>query len=314
VTFDCLYTHIIENDRYKDLSFYVSTDQLTPYCRRPDNDETQEEISVILNENIANKITFNELREQGVTSEQLLNWSAPIDLVERYEMNNESSESFYNCSPPWFGSKCQYRFIYSLSLSFNEIVEASVDSRLNISPKVSITTCYRFLADCDRGPWSLCLDWRQICDGKVDCISGEDERWCQTLEMTKCADDQYRCHYGGQCIPLIFARDSPFSPDCLDGSEELEDNSGLRSVANLGCHTIVTFRCEERINRYPLSFPCGDGQFLEVPGLPVNVRRCSNRRNRQVTLAMLTSLDHIKDVKCRQVFRCSLLSNRSYGK
>jgi len=33
-----------------------------------------------------------------------------------------------------------------------------------------------------------------------------------------------------------------------------------------------------------------------------------------VGLAMLTSFDHIQDIKCRQAFRCSLLSNRSYSK
>lgn len=312
MTFDCLYAQVTEQIIVYDLPSFV-INQLTPYCRRLDNGEKYEEIFDILDDNIANKITFNELRKQGVTSEQLLSWSAPIDLVEQYEMNNESSGLFYNCSSPWFGSKCQYRFFYDLYLSFNEIVKASVDSRSNISPIMSITTCYRFLDDCDRGPWSLCLDWREICDGKADCMSGEDEKWCETLEMTKCADDQYRCHYGGQCIPLIFAQDSYLSMDCLDGSDEREFWLKLFSSEHNPCVAAGAFRCEERISRYRLSFPCGDGQFLSVGNLPIQSLLCKNMRNRQVTLAMLTSFDHIKDVKCREAFRCSLLSNRIYG-
>ncbi|CAF3058397.1 unnamed protein product [Rotaria sp. Silwood2] len=120
-------------------------------------------------------------------------------------MNNQSSELFYNCSSSWFGSKCQYRFVYNSFLSFNEIVKASVKTNTFILEGVIITTCYPFLSGCHRGPWSLCLDWRQISNGKVDCMTGEDEQWCETLEMTTCADDEYRCHYGGQCISLIFA-------------------------------------------------------------------------------------------------------------
>ncbi|CAF4951766.1 unnamed protein product [Rotaria sp. Silwood1] len=293
---------------------YIVNNQLTPYCRRPDNDEKEAEISVILDDNIANNITFKELSEQGVTSEQLLNWSAPIDLVERYERNNRSSELFYNCSSPWFGSKCQYQFVYDSSFSFNEIVRESANSRSNVMLNISVTTCYRFLPDCHRGPWSLCLDWRQICNGKVDCMNGEDEQWCEKLEMNTCADDEYRCHYGGQCIPLIFARDSTLSFDCLDSSEEVENDIMYMSLRNTLCRLFITFRCEESINRYPRAFPCGNGQFLEATELPDNAHQCSNERHKQVTLAMLTSFDHIKDIKCQQAFRCLLLSNRSYGK
>ncbi|CAF3057943.1 unnamed protein product [Rotaria sp. Silwood2] len=311
--FDCLYIQLIE-DELNEYSSYIMNNQLTPYCRRPDYDENEEEISDILTENIANKITFKELSKQGVTSEQLLNWSAPIDLVERYEMNNQSSELFHNCSWLWFGSKYQYRFVYNSSLSFNEIVEASVKSRLDIMLNVSVTTCYRFLHDCRRGPWSLCLDWRQICNGKVDCMNGEDEQWCETLEMTTCADDEYRCHYGGQCIPRIFARDSRFTTDCLDGSEEKDGYFLYSSLKNSFCGSTMRFPCEERINRYPRSFPCDNGQFFEDIDMPATVNDCSNGRNREVTLTMLTSFDHIKDIDCRQAFRCSLLSNRSFGK
>ncbi|CAF1341992.1 unnamed protein product [Rotaria sordida] len=314
LTFDCLYTQHIDSKLNEDFSYLINK-QLTPYCRRPDNDEKEEELSDILGENIANKISFNELRKQGITSEQLLNWSAPIDLAERYEMNNQSSELFYNCSSPWFGSKCQYRFIYNSSWSFNEIVESSAKNQPYARSGVIITTCYPFFVGCRRGPWDLCLDWRQICNGIVDCKNGEDEQWCETLEITTCADDEYRCHYGGQCIPLIFARDNYLIPDCLDGSEDKELYTNAYSAfTHSFCGSIRTFQCEERINRYPRSFPCGDGSFLMETGLTDTSVLCSNRRDTQVFLTMWTSFDHIKNITCQQAFRCSTILILDYCK
>jgi hypothetical protein len=90
---------------------------LVPYCRRPGDDEEYEEIPEISDETIGKKITFNELSKLGVSSEELLKWSAPIDVAKRYEMDNENSAFFYNCSSFWFGSKCQYQFPDNLSLS-----------------------------------------------------------------------------------------------------------------------------------------------------------------------------------------------------
>ena len=35
----------------------------------------------------------------------------------------------------------------------------------------TLFTCYIHL-ECNRGPSPSCLDWTEICDGKVDCIDG----------------------------------------------------------------------------------------------------------------------------------------------
>ena len=156
-TFDCLYAHVTV-DETKEYIPPVRNDYLIPYCRRPDDDEKQQEIFETTHENIAKEISFKELNKIGGTSEHLLNWSAPIDVAERYEINNGSSEFFYNCSSPWFGSKCQYRFIYNFSLSLSKIIEDTMTNRWNISSNISTTTCYRFLTNCDRGPWALCLN------------------------------------------------------------------------------------------------------------------------------------------------------------
>ncbi|CAF1156962.1 unnamed protein product [Rotaria magnacalcarata] len=131
--------------------------------------------------------------------------------------------------------------------------------------------------------------------------------------MTTCADDEYRCHYGGQCIPLIFTRDGHDTTHYLDGSEGRRYLPPYMLVINSFCGKIIAFQCEERIDRYPLSFSCGDGQFLPMTDLPTGSLRCSNLQHKQATLAMLTSLDHLKDIKCQQAFRFLLLTNRSYG-
>jgi hypothetical protein len=51
--------------------------------------------------------------------------------------------------------------------------------------------------DCES---SICLDWREICDGKIDCKNGYDERYCQALEMNECNPLTERRCYDGQCI------------------------------------------------------------------------------------------------------------------
>jgi hypothetical protein len=61
-------------------------------------------------------------------------------------------------------------------------------------------TCYNHL-NCET--LSLCLDWREIYDRKIDCVDGFDEVHCWQLEMNECAGNEYRCH-NGQCIPEEF--------------------------------------------------------------------------------------------------------------
>jgi hypothetical protein len=39
-----------------------------------------------------------------------------------------------------------------------------------------------------------CLDWSDICDGRVDCINDAvDEEHCWQLEINKCEDNKDRC-------------------------------------------------------------------------------------------------------------------------
>ncbi|CAF1373254.1 unnamed protein product [Adineta steineri] len=95
---------------------------------------------------------------------------------------------------------------------------------------------------CYRGPEPSCLDWREICDGKIDCLDGNaDEENCYLLEINECGKDEYRCRLG-MCISSEFFSDDPFNPECLDGTDECKDSSkcisfhrlldGVRDCAN----------------------------------------------------------------------------------
>ncbi|CAF4216527.1 unnamed protein product, partial [Rotaria sordida] len=35
------------------------------------------------------------------------------------------------------------------------------------------------------------LDWREICDGKIDCLDSFDEKNCWKLEVNDCNDNEF---------------------------------------------------------------------------------------------------------------------------
>jgi hypothetical protein len=223
-TFDCLYAHLIDNtgDPAQLNEPVAENSHLIPYCRRLSADEDLPQMSI--NTAAAEAFAFDKLHQKGVTVAHLLNWSSPIDVVQRYEQKEKySDEHFYNCSPPWFGSRCQYKFGYDTPSSFGNIIRIIIGQREIVPFSETIGTCYPFVNGCYRGPSPSCLDWREVCDGKMDCLNGEDEKFCFELEINECVEDEYRCHYGGQCIPLAFVHDGLASSDCLDAVMKTRD-------------------------------------------------------------------------------------------
>ncbi|CAF1449187.1 unnamed protein product [Adineta steineri] len=309
-TFDCLYGYSGDPSAETTL---LSTDDysLIPYCRRLNGTDEEKKFSTISYENILNSMTFAELYRQSVTSMELLKWSVPIDMIERYEkIGQNSTEIFYNCSLPWFGSTCQYRYESAVVLpSFNKILQFHND--INSIPNVYVysNTCYPFLPDCYRGPSPMCLDWHEICDGYVDCVNGEDEQLCDTLEVNECFEDEFRCHFGSQCIPSAFVRDGNASTDCLDGSDEVYRVKYSRYETDYLCTRASTFQCEElRDRRSLVLFPCTMfiSASLVTETTTSTTGLCANNRYYYMFFNVLTSLHHISDVRCRQAFYCSL--------
>ena len=83
-------------------------------------------------------------------------------------------------------------------------------------------SCYTHL-ECDRDQTSgACLDWPEVCNGKVDCIDGvHDDELCWQLEINDCDDKtEFPCH-NGLCIPLNVLRDDEDNVDCIDRTDEL---------------------------------------------------------------------------------------------
>ncbi|CAF1113852.1 unnamed protein product [Adineta steineri] len=238
---------------------YILTHQTISYCIRSttENNLIRE---FDFHDTINNKMTFIELRKNNITSEMLLYWSATFDLAERYEifldnlLMNTSSENevlLYNCTPPWFGPFCNVAFDIDSDLPLHTIIMLNVGLKIQVHNNRQVT-CYIHLK-CDR---SLCLDWREICDGKIDCSDGSDEYNCWQLKINECAANEYRCH-NGQCISSEFLHDIILNPDCLDRSDE-----GTGRTHPSPCSRDPAFRCEEHTCRPggEENFPCGDGQ------------------------------------------------------
>lgn len=280
--FDCLhyYTH---KEHFRGVHFRSPIYQRISYCRRPTG-QVDEPLDHEIGED--QKFTFDQLESSNITSSQLLTWSGSADLVELYSLhlsqpqisNSSQSEVFLNCTEPWFGRVCQYSFDMGPDYSLNDVVETTFleKNKFNLNRhRITNLTCYQLL-ECNRGT-PMCLYWREVCNGRVDCIDGgADEEHCYHLEMNECAEGEYRCH-NGLCIPHDFLRDDRNNPDCLDRTDEL---SGFNTFDS--CFKDPTFRCEEHTCHpsYAL-YPCGDGQCEAI------FEGCKNGREKLLQEATL---------------------------
>ncbi|CAF3780676.1 unnamed protein product, partial [Rotaria sp. Silwood1] len=305
---DCLYYEI--DDKIVDYGVPMKLIyQIIPYCIRPFDNITN--INIINDTNELQGKTFEQLQQLNVSSDQLLLWSAPLDVAERYQiyLNNQkmniktfSNEIFYNCTWPWFGEFCQYAFDYDLELSLNQFVMTMFQLKNNIKFKqlnrFTNLSCYIHLI-CNRGQAPLCLDWREICDGKVDCLNnGVDEEHCWQLEITECSQNEYRCHNGAHCIPENFLHDDPINPDCLDRSDE----PPMQLYPEL-CPADPAFRCEEHrcmYSRNELMFSCGDGQCIDIDN------QCTNERSISYLPMYLLVNNCIRAMACLTLSRSRL--------
>jgi len=119
----------------------------------------------------------------------------------------------------------------------------------------------------------LCLDWRDICDGVQQCMSGLDEENCDKLEFNECENDEYRC-MNGMCIPDQYFLDGEF--DCLDWSDEIQYYDDVNCAIEG-----ASAQCDDRICP-PYQWSCGDGQCIpdrfEFQKLSQIKSECRSRR------------------------------------
>jgi hypothetical protein len=211
---DCLYYNAHDKG---DVVF-----QIIEYCIRVPLREP-----VAYNTSYHSLFTFKDLRQANITSRQMYTWSAPEDLIEHYQNYLENENPlfdkflFYNCTYPWFGSRCEYRFDQPES-NFAQQIEAIFETQeFFFRTTIHKISCYIHL-QCDRGKTpDACLDWREVCNGKVDCLGGGyDEEHCWQLEVNECDNEtEFRCHIG-LCISVAFLNDDRYNADCLDQSDE----------------------------------------------------------------------------------------------
>ncbi|CAF3923216.1 unnamed protein product [Adineta steineri] len=257
--YDCLYNYIIDKKySYQDLSNVII--DYIPYCFRPLN--KTKELFFINNE----KLTFEQFYLKNISSFDLLSWSYPIDLIETYELylnnKNLSNKIISNCTQPWFGLQCQYSFEFTEQMSLNNIILKQFQKKSSykdLTRDINEIPCYIHL-QCYSNGLLLCLDWREICNGYIDCIDNYfDELYCFQMEINQCELNEYRCH-NGLCIPQEFIKENnPNYAFCLDRSDEYADLSYQNN-----CFQQSTFRCEEhscRTNWH--QYPCGDGQCVQ---------------------------------------------------
>ena len=161
--FDCLF---YMSARYDDKPHTSSSSNIDidRYCRRL---ITTTKIKVETNPSL-NKISvpFDQLREMNISAHQLLEWYAPIDVIEEYVLSKKMG-LFFNCSKKgnlWFGPQCQYTFDSDRALTIEKMRQFYLKEETSDVLSITNGTCY--LINNDECESVLCLDWREICDGK----------------------------------------------------------------------------------------------------------------------------------------------------
>ncbi|CAF1245091.1 unnamed protein product [Didymodactylos carnosus] len=214
--------------------------------------------------------TYDTLKTNNVTVNNLFYWNAPIDVMVSYQKYLDSkiaNGKYCACLDTiYFGPYREYTF--DKAITFSEIIQKQFQPKASSYP-----TCHMA---CDDG--HRCLDWREICNGIVDCLNGDDEGiQCVVSEFNECnLETEFRCK-NGMCIPKDFAFGQMI--DCLDTSDEtnvfVHDYFASRL---LDCSGQWSIECEEHYCRESKLFTCGDGTCILNP-LDYTGKSCQNKRN-----------------------------------
>ena len=155
--------------------------------------------------------------------------------------------------------------------------------------------------NCMRGNVSWCLDWREICDGKVDCWPKlTDENYCEQLERNECNSDEYRCR-NGQCIPESFVFDDPHGADCLDSTDENIYSLSMSSYLHMCANKDPTFRCTD-VTCQHWSFRSCSNHYCSSVG------SCRQKHNENFDLSLLLrTLNNHLNYECWVTMICLVL-------
>ena len=182
-------TNGVHSDQFDCVHYSNDTEhaESIPFCRRPSFVETDDgRAPYQACQNKRSYHSFAELAMNKTQPEHLLTWNSAIDVLDAYatflhfssgwgsaSMTNQTQHldtvGICNCSSngsSYFGRWCEYELLSSVS--FPE----AVDHQFALKEQNEIgsqwfgnLTCYISLLECDPGP--VCLDWRQICDGRI---------------------------------------------------------------------------------------------------------------------------------------------------
>jgi hypothetical protein len=252
---DCLYYEIDEAIH--------SSKGLVPFCTRPEKvKESNDECNGKL-------LTFKELKTNNVSIRDLFWWNGVIEILDLYEkylllpnlVNDD--EVYCNCSSlSRFGKSCQYDISTDDNdeRSFTNLLPYDRFSSLGEELENAYSTCYIGLK-CQTN--LFCLDWRQICNGIVDCDYGEDEpaELCLQMESNQChPENEFRCKTG-LCIPNTMA--SNVIEACPDRSiGTVITPSYLFEL----CLRYPPLECDETNYGWKL-FSCNNGQSISFSDL-----------------------------------------------
>jgi hypothetical protein len=161
IAFDCLYHLITDDDHLTRMKMDVRIENI-PFCRYS---------STIMKDNLLSpnieQWTFDDLRQMNISAGQLFDWYAPLDIIEEYLLEKKTGV-FVNCSKKenfWFGSRCEYTLDSKKDLK--DLLWDRFDAKYYLKKNFLSTTngtCYSIPNDQCQS--ILCLDWREICDGK----------------------------------------------------------------------------------------------------------------------------------------------------
>ena len=263
---DCLYYYA---DR-----LFSSLESLITFCIR--TEELRNENKLCYGE----PMTLKELKTKNISIRNLFHWNAVIEIIDLYEKYLQfpdlvpENEVYCNCSTlTRFGKYCQYHIdTEDDERDFRNLFRTMKSGIENSELENNYLTCYIGLK-CQTN--LFCLDWRQICNGIVDCDHGEDEPadLCLQMESNQChPEEEFRCQ-NGLCIPITMTSIAVgICSDLSDGTAAFD--STLPDYLLELCFSKPSFECDE-INLGWKQFSCNNGQSISYSDLTSKVG-CTN--------------------------------------